>query len=58
MNDQANARCTCNACPKNGCQCGCQSTMSAAAVSYAGLQCACGSACRCEGAEQGCLCRR
>lgn len=55
MNVQANDRCGCINCPKNGCQCGCRSTTSALTVSYAGLVCQCG-ACGCEGAEQGCLC--
>jgi hypothetical protein len=51
-------RCTCTNCPGNGCQCGCQSTMSAAPTYSAAQQCQCGPACRCEGAEQGCLCKR
>lgn len=58
MNVQTNDRCACVNCPKNGCACGCQSMISASAVTYAGMQCQCARACRCEGAEQGCLCRR
>jgi hypothetical protein len=53
-----NNPCTCVNCPGEGCQCGCQATVSTLSINYAGLRCACGPSCGCDGAEQGCLCQQ
>ncbi len=55
MNYEMNDRCTCIPCAGEGCQCGCQI---GAAQSSAGQHCTCAAACRCDAADQGCLCRR
>ncbi len=47
--------CNCIDCPGAGCRCGCQAEASAPTLA-APARCACGPACGCEGAEQGCLC--
>lgn len=57
MNYQAIDSCRCANCPGEACACGCQAEALVAPMNAAGAQCACGTACGCEGAEQGCLCR-
>lgn len=50
-------RCQCANCPGAGCTCGCQHGSATPAMQAAAApSCACGPACRCDGAEAGCLC--
>lgn len=56
MNDQTNDRCSCTNCPGELCQCGCQTGMSAVPMAALPPHCACGPACGCAAAEQGCVC--
>ena len=51
-----NEQCTCTRCAGEACQCGCQSA--GARLSDARPACNCATACGCEAAEQGCLCRK
>jgi hypothetical protein len=47
--------CACTHCPGAGCACGCRGANTPKIATP--TACDCGSACRCDSAEQGCLCR-
>jgi hypothetical protein len=50
----ASDNCTCTNCPGAGCNCGCRDNAALVALPAA---CHCGTACGCESAASGCLCR-
>lgn len=57
MNATQETLCSCNACPGNGCTCGCQqdATQTAGACDpqcQCGLQCQCGAECQCGAPRQ------
>ena len=56
MNQLSNPACQCTNCPGIGCQCGCAATEVLPTLNAAAAACACGTACGCEAAEQGCVC--
>jgi len=61
MNQLSNLACRCTncpgiGCPGIGCQCGCAATQDLPTLNAAAAACACGTACGCDAADQGCVC--
>jgi hypothetical protein len=55
MQSNHSAHCACTNCPGASCTCGCRGNTAPMLATPSG--CGCGAACRCDSADQGCLCR-